>query len=295
MGSTAARRPPRRRPGSAGRTRRCAPAQAASGSRYCFQVAGIVGEASWMNTFGLGIRGLTRGCIPIWCGSRSPLRRLHGRARGDDVLPVGAAALRARDDVVDGQRGAGAAVQALPAIAGEHRAAGDLALVRVARDPHVGHEPDHHRLRHRPARPVQVVRPDLDDLGLLLEQEHGGAPDRADVDRLVRRVEHQHTTTRPTACAVGVDPCRWWSASGTDPTGPGGTAVAIAGRSVEAQAVASDPRARTTRGPGPPRNVRPVRRSPPPRPAPPRRPRDRRRTCSGRARSGAAATRSARG
>ena len=32
-------------PGSAGRARPCAPAQAASGSRYCFQVAGIVGEA----------------------------------------------------------------------------------------------------------------------------------------------------------------------------------------------------------------------------------------------------------
>src|SRR5829696_3646266 len=58
---------------------RPAPAdQAASGRRYCFQVAGMVGEASWMNTFGLGIRGLTRGCMLIWWGSRSPLRRLHG-------------------------------------------------------------------------------------------------------------------------------------------------------------------------------------------------------------------------
>jgi hypothetical protein len=31
-----------------------------------------------MNTFGLGMRGLTRGCMPTWCGRRSPLRRLHG-------------------------------------------------------------------------------------------------------------------------------------------------------------------------------------------------------------------------
>src|SRR5215207_10441698 len=29
-----------------------------------------------------------------------------------------------------------------------------------------------------------------------------------------------------------LDPCRWWSTSGTDPIGAGGTAVAIAGRSV---------------------------------------------------------------
>src|SRR3712207_646154 len=39
---------------------------------------------------------------------------------------------------------------------------------------------------------------------------------------------------RPEPSAV--DPCRWWSTSGTDPAGAGGTAVAIAGRSVEGAA-----------------------------------------------------------
>ena len=38
----------------------------------------MVGLASWMKTCGLGMRGLDRGCMLIWCGSRSPLRRLHG-------------------------------------------------------------------------------------------------------------------------------------------------------------------------------------------------------------------------
>ena len=53
--------------------------QAASGNgRYCFQVAGIVGDASWMKTCAAGVRGFTRGCMFTWCGSRSPLRRLHG-------------------------------------------------------------------------------------------------------------------------------------------------------------------------------------------------------------------------
>ena len=52
--------------------------QAASCRRYCFQVAGIVGDESWMKMCGLGIRGLLRGCMSTWCGSRSPLRRLHG-------------------------------------------------------------------------------------------------------------------------------------------------------------------------------------------------------------------------
>ena len=56
------------------------------------------------------------------------------------------AALRARDHVVDGQRAAlVAAVLAGPAVAREDRAAGDLAPVRVARDAHVGDQPDHDR------------------------------------------------------------------------------------------------------------------------------------------------------
>src|SRR5918998_3828583 len=45
------------------------------------------------------------------------------------------------------------------------------------------------------------------------------------------------TSTRPPdqrpAPSAPADPCRWWSERGTDPTGPGGTTVAIAGRSVD--------------------------------------------------------------
>src|SRR5215210_5726684 len=70
------------------------------------------------------------------------LAAVAGRARGDDVLPARAAALRARDHVVDGEARARAAVLAFPAVAGEHRAARDLALVRVARDADVRDEPD---------------------------------------------------------------------------------------------------------------------------------------------------------
>ena len=45
---------------------------------------------------------------------------------------------------------------------------------------------------------------DLDHLRLGLQQEHRGASHRADVDRLERRVEHQHATTAPTAGAIGL-------------------------------------------------------------------------------------------
>src|SRR5688572_13375362 len=64
------------------------------------------------------------------------------RAGGDDVVPARAAALGAWDHVVDREARTRPAVLALPAVAREHRAAGDLALVGVARDADVGDEPD---------------------------------------------------------------------------------------------------------------------------------------------------------
>ena len=162
-----------------------------------------------------------------------------------------------------------AAVHALPAVAREHRAAGDLALVAVARDAHVGHEPDHDRLRQRAGGPVQVGRADLDDLGLLLQQQHRRAAHRADVDRLVRRVEDQHTTTRPTASAVGIRSVppvivtrhgpQWWSWGAAIPWLPG---------SVASDADRLTP-PETTRERAPPRRARAGRRR---RPRPPRRP-----------------------
>ena len=190
--------PPGRRRGPPGVCRRTpgGGAQAASGSaRYWRQVAGIVGEASWMKMWAPGVRGFTRGCMLIWCGSRSPLRRLHGAQEATMFSQSDAAALRARDHVVDRERGARAAVLALPAVAREDRAAGDLAPVRVARDAHVGDEPDHDRPRERAGAQCRSPAPVLEHLGLRLEQQDRGAPDRAHVDRLERGVEDQHATT----------------------------------------------------------------------------------------------------
>lgn len=74
-------------------------------------------------------------------------------------------------------------------------ASGDLAPVRVARDAHGGDQADDDGPRDRPGRPVHLRAGVLEDLRLLLEQQHRGTTHRADVDRLVRRVEDQHTTT----------------------------------------------------------------------------------------------------
>src|SRR5437868_8599116 len=54
-------------------------------------------------------------------------------ARGHDVVPARAAALGARNYVVDGEVRTRAAVLAGPVVAGEHSATGDLAAMRVPR------------------------------------------------------------------------------------------------------------------------------------------------------------------
>ena len=139
---------PRRRRGrrAAGGTRRRVARQAAT--RYCSQAAGIVGVATWMKIVELGRLRLARGHHVRLPRQPVALAPVAGRAAGDDVVPGRRAALRARDHVVDGQVAAlVAAVLAGPAVAGEHRAAGDLAPVGVARDPHVGQQPDHDRPR----------------------------------------------------------------------------------------------------------------------------------------------------
>src|ERR687893_1186089 len=58
---------------------------------------------------------------------------------------------------------------------------------------------------------------------------------RRTVQTLIGSYVAFRTSTRPPdqrPAPSALDPCRWWSTSGTDPIGAGGTAVAIAGRSV---------------------------------------------------------------
>src|SRR5918992_1387924 len=56
---------------------------------------------------------------------------------------------------------------------------------------------------------------------------------RRTVQTLIGSYVALSTSTRPPdqrPVPSVLDPCRWWSTSGTDPTGAGGTAVGIAGR-----------------------------------------------------------------
>src|SRR5581483_7619795 len=94
---------------------------------------------------GAGRAGLLEQAHTDLIRERVALAAVAGGAGGDDVVPTRAAALGPGDHVVDGEVGARAAVLAGPVVAGEHGPAGDLAPVRVARDPNVGDQADHHR------------------------------------------------------------------------------------------------------------------------------------------------------
>ena len=159
--------------------------QAACG-RYWRQAAGIVGLATWMKIVRrAACAACVRGCMSAWRGSRSPLRRLHGAQEATMFSQLDAAALGARDHVVDRQVRARAAVLAGPAVAREDRAAGDLAPVRVARDLDVGDEADHDRAgERRVARSAAPSAPRSTSSAFSLSSSTDGAAHRADVDRL---------------------------------------------------------------------------------------------------------------
>ena len=75
----------------------------------------MVGLATWMKISAAAC-GAHDGVHAGLAGQAIALAPIAGRARGDDVLPAGGAALGARDHVIDGQVGARATVLAHPAI-----------------------------------------------------------------------------------------------------------------------------------------------------------------------------------
>ena len=165
--------------------------QSAAG-KYCCQAAGILGLATWMKTVGPGARGASCGVHLDLAGQAVALAAVAGRAGGDDVLPDRLAAAAAGDDVVDGEAGfARAAVLAGPGVAGEDGAAGDLATVGLAGDPHVADQADHVGALHRHLLGVEGALAALQQLGLFLQEQDSGPSQRADVDRLIRRIEYE--------------------------------------------------------------------------------------------------------
>src|SRR5262245_64003340 len=113
------------------------------------------------------------------------LAQVARRAGGDDVLPAGLAAARARDDVVERQARRGrAAVDAAPAVTGEERPPRDPPLDGTG-DANVGEEPDHVRPAERAAGRAEWSVELFDDLRLPLPDQHVCTPHGTDVERLV--------------------------------------------------------------------------------------------------------------
>jgi hypothetical protein len=137
-------------------------------------------------------------CLPASADDR-PFAGCTARAAGDDVVPARRPALRARDDVIDRQRVAlRAAVLARPPVAREDGSPRDLPAMGVARYTDVGDQADHDRTRDGEVLGAEPPLSVFDDLGPVLEHEHGRTAHGAHVDRLVRSVQHEHATGRPT-------------------------------------------------------------------------------------------------
>ena len=152
----------------------------------------MLGLATWMKTVGPGALGLLLRVHLDLAREAVALAPVAGGAGGDDVLPDRFAAAAAGDHVVDGEPGLlRAAVLAGPGVPREDRPAGDFSAVGLARDPHVADEADHVGPLDRHVLGVKRALLLLEQLGLFLQQQHGGAPQRADVDRLIGRIEDQ--------------------------------------------------------------------------------------------------------
>ena len=116
-------------PGSARPSRPPSRPSQRGAARYGFQASGTRPDGDRRPTPAPRRARRRRRCMPASSGVRSRLRRLHGPARGGDVLPHVLAAAAARHDVVD-RVGVPAAVLAAVVVAGEHGAAADSAVRR---------------------------------------------------------------------------------------------------------------------------------------------------------------------
>src|SRR6266567_1092265 len=110
---------------------------------------------------------------------------------GDQVLPFVPPTAMLGNDVVDGEVAAAApAVLARVPVPGEDLAPRELHA--GARPLHQVHQADDRRRRDRHARRVDDLVIPLEELGLVRTEQVEGAPDVADVERLVVLIENQH-------------------------------------------------------------------------------------------------------
>ena len=121
------------------------------------------------------------------------LPEVAGRAGGGDILPGGAAALGAGQDMVEGQLARVAAILAGEAVAQEQVESGEGRMLAGA---HILPERDHARQLHRPARAVHLALIGGDDVDPFQKDRlDGGLPrpqaERVITERRIIRVEDE--------------------------------------------------------------------------------------------------------
>src|SRR4051794_7842169 len=182
-----------------------------------------------MKMCALGMRGFTRGCMLTWCGSRSPLRRLHGAQE---------ATMLSQPEP--------------PPLEGGMT----WSTLRLVRAPQYWHcQPSRANTARRVILRLCVSRGMRTYATSRMTTGRGSEPvaqwsslvpisttsafalsrstvARRTVQTLIGSYVAFRTSTRPPdqrPQPSEAGPCRWWSAGGTDPSGAGGTAaVAIA-------------------------------------------------------------------
>ena len=151
-----------------------------------------------------GSRGARSGMHAALLGQVIPLPRVAGAAGGHHVGPLVVAAARERDQVIPRQALAVAQLELAPvavlaavAVAGEEECVGDLAT-EAAGDVHELDQADDRWFGQCEAfASDDVARVRLDDLGLALDDQAQGPPDRDHRQRLERGVQRQapHATS----------------------------------------------------------------------------------------------------
>ena len=135
-------------------------------------------------------------CICAWAGVRPPFLQIAGRAGGRDILPGRAAALGARQDMVEGQLARVAAILAGEAVAQEQVESGEGRIFGRA---DILPERDHARQLHRHGRAVHLALISGDDVHPLQKDRLDGGLPRPQAERIIAqrrivRVEHEGGT-----------------------------------------------------------------------------------------------------
>src|SRR3954454_5349116 len=188
----------------------------------------MVGDASWMKMWAPGVCGLVRGCMLTWCGSRSALRRLHGAQE---------ATMLSQPEPPPLERGiTWSTVSEVRApqywhIQPSRAKTARRVILRLCVSRGIRTYVTRRMTTGRGSEPVAQCRSCVPISTTSALDFSNSTVARRTVHTLMGSYVALSTSTRPPLQRLWEPsesgPYRGWSPSGTDPSGPGGTALAI--------------------------------------------------------------------